>query len=663
MTTREYLVSLYGDRMPLKEEQDRWKLSEIEMFHRSSLFGMSNYYHIPNKSKILVPLRPFAGQAILDLCIESQAREELPQRVAGYKSRQVGWSTWMLGKSLHRSSSSFNRRSMFLVPDEDVANVMASRLGSMIDNTPRFMQAMRRIHNVKHIVFNNPNPKDRLDNPGLNSEIQITVPSPMRGIPPDMITISEYSHMLEKDQLAVTSSILPAMGLSPYTCAVIDTTPNGDDDFYKPLIEKAVDQNRKWIKILEESPRSYTAEEILAGAIGKPDVHRGTWMVAFERWDWHEEYAIRCAQFPRGEISRKPPKKYWDAFLSDVGKNETYGGEEELDLRGKYGVQDEQLYWRRAKIDSIEMPTEDMRLATFHQEFAMSIAGGFVELDKTPFDRRCLDALRRQQRDPIMVGLFNEYEKGLNGVALQHSIATQWQEWRIYATPDPEQQYVLGVDTNQAYESLESDASAAVIMRFSDYKVVAVFTGHVPENILRRQIHLAYKWFHRPYYGIETEGMGYALVRSCIDIGMHNYYAWKRLDRAMPEPTEYPGWQTDNRTRPYMDSKFIENLCHFDPETKKPTPKFNIPDKESIDQICSIRRGDSGSLKHSHGKDDLFDAICICLCLMEDPYGGFHSKKDREAEEQVRKREEFELLFKKALPQSTIRNKPSLANL
>ena len=89
-----------------------------------------------------------------------------------------------------------------------------------------------------------------------------------------------------------------------------------------------------------------------------------------------------------------------------------------------------------------------------------------------------------------------------------------------------------------------------------------------------------------------------------------------------------------------------------------------IPDYEAIKQIQGIRRGDSGSLKHQHGKDDMFDAICICLQLFEDAYGGFHAAQSREAREQARaKQDEFNYLFRKSMPYSSNRSRPALSTL
>jgi hypothetical protein len=658
MTTREYLRSLYGNRLPTREEEETWMLSETEMYYRSAIFAMNNYIKIADKNRNIVPFRPYAGQAILDVCIEAQLREGLPQRVVGFKPRQVGWTTRMLGRSCHHVTSGPNRRAMFLVPDEEVANDKALVFGTMLNSLPRFLQPMRRLANMKHVQFDNPNPKERMTDPGLNSSMQITVPSSMRGMPPEMLTISEYAHMKEHEQYLVTTGILPAMATSSNTCAVIDTTPNGYDTFYEPLVREAYDSNKKWMRKLELSNRSFTAQEILAGAIGAPDnLYDSSWLLAYVRWDWHEEYAARCKEFPMGE-ARKPPPQVWRGFQADIGKNPMFGEDEEITLREKFGLKDEQLYWRRQKIKSFKVPSVEMRLATFHQEFSMSVEEGFVQLEMSPFDHTALQKLIAMRRDPIAEGLLIE-ENGVIGV--RHSLASAYQRWRVYVPPSPGDKYAIGVDTNQAYGSLESDPSAVVVMRYRDRKVCAVYTGHVPGHVLREQVFLAYRFYLRAYLGVETAGMGYQLVRDLVDMGVSNFYSWKRLDRTMPEPSEYPGWQTDDRTRPIMDSKFIEHLCYRDPVTYKVEPKFNIPDYETIKQIQGIRRGATGSLKSAHGKDDIFDAICICLCLFDDPFGGFHKPQvETPPQEQA---EEFKRLFRGINGGTFDRNRPNLANI
>jgi hypothetical protein len=388
-------------------------------------------------------------------------------------------------------------------------------------------------------------------------------------------------------------------------------------------------------------------------------LYEAEWLVAFEPWHWHEEYTIKDAAHPRGQ-SKKPPAPIWREFMASIGKVDVYGGEEEMDLMKRHGVTPEQLYWRRRTIKSYKMPTDEMRLATFHQEFAMSIEGGFIELTKNPFDRSAMDALVRMRKDPLGTGLLKRREDGVIGCA--RSMGSPWHQWRIYDTPESNEKYCMGIDTAEAYESTEADFSACAVMRYRDRKVVAVYIAKVPEHIMREQLFLAYQWYGRAYMGIETKGMGYRLVRTLIAMGVQNYYSWKRTDKAMPEPTEFPGWQTDDRTRPLMDNTFIEHLCARNPETGKAEPSLIIEDWDAIKQIQGIRRGDSGSLKHAHGKDDLFDAITICLCLIDDPWGGGYIKR-KEADERE-KRYEFESLFSASMPHGpTSRSRPTLASL
>jgi len=652
MTTAQYLRATFGETTPQAGDHEKWRIAEIRQFHSSPLFAISNYMRTADKSGNLLHIRPFAGQAIMDVCIESQRRRGVRQRVVGVKSRQVGWSTWTLGRMLHNSMMK-NRRAMFLVPDEDVAAVMATRLGTMINSLPVFMQPMRRIQNIKHIVFANPNPKDRIERPGLGSELQITVPSPMRGIPPQFLGISEFSHMLPQAQLDVSSSIIPAIPMTEHSCIIIDTTPNGFDDFYYPTVMEAVERNPNWVRRLEYSKGTFTAQEILSGALGEPDrPDEGDWVPAFEPWRMHEEYSVRTDEDPQGEL-RKPRKELWAAFLADVGKNARYGGEEETDLRDRFGTSDGRLYWRRKKIDSYPMPTLDMRLATFHQEFGNTIAETFIESGKTPFDRDCLNALLRQERPPAARGCLRT-EDGQIGI--DTTFHSDWQEVRVYAPPEVGEQYSIGIDTNVAYENPEADATVAMVVRFRDNKVVAIYVARTSEHILRQQIFLLYRWYFNAYYAVELKGMGYQLARSLIEMGASNYYSWKRLDSEMPEPSKFPGWETSGKTRPIMDSVFTELLCKRD-DGNRPIPDIIVPDQQTLREIQGLTRQPSGALKSSNGKDDCYDALCIALCIARDPYGGFHRSKDGPTDAD---RRDFERLFNRM---NSDRNRPNLANI
>src|ERR1700692_2978392 len=659
MSVPEFYVNKYGSDTPEPGHENIWRVALTKQMHDSYVFTAENFLYIADKSGNLTTMKPFVGQAILDYTLDSRLRNNLPGRVGEVKVRQIGWTLRNIGPGLHFCLDE-NRRSLLLVDDEDVEKEQATRLGTMLNGLPGWMQPMRRIQNMKHYVLDNPNPKDRLANPGLNSAIQITVPSSFRGVPTGFVCIMEYAHMDSQRQSDVMSGIISAMPLSPHSILIIDTTPAGIDDSYYPMIMEAIEDNPKWTRRIENWKGELTAQEVYDGILGVPDTvskgYPGVMIPAVCPWRLHEEYDVRSKVNPKGEIKRPFSKEQQAETLSTLGQIAKYGAEEEFELRDKYGVSLSRLFWRRRKIDGYKMPTDEMKLLTFRQEFfGCTIAEAFIESGSAPFDRASLDTISRQEKEPVAVGLFRGEDE------FDHHAANQWQEIRIYAPPQNGEKYTMGVDTDIAYESPDSDATVAQVVRFRDNKIVLTYEARVPSYLLRQQLLFIYRWYFNCYYAIETMGIGYELVRTCMDQGMSNVHYWKRYDADYPEPSKYPGWQTDAKTRPLMDQTFTELACYRNRETGKPEPDIIIPDAKTIREIRGLSRTPTGAYKSSRGKDDHYDALCIALCIARDPYSGLHRKNE---EEEAEKKKEFEERFI-AMTRMGVsdRNHPSLSEL
>ncbi len=657
-TVPAFFKSKYGvDDCP-PEMTNIWRLALTGEVHRSYTFFASNFAYVADKRGEATLLKPFVGQAILRYTLDSQLRAQLPGRICEIKARQVGWTVENIARALHFCLDE-NRQALILVDDEEVAQEQARRLGTMLNGLPQFLQPKRRIQNLKHLIFDNPNPKDRIRNPGLASQIQITVPSSFRGVGGSIcVIISEYAHMQAERQNEIQMGLVSALPQTPYTILVYDTTPNGFDDSYYPMAIESAEENPKWCKKIENWKGELKAEDVMNGILGLPDCvehgYPGILVPAMCPWRLHEEYSARSRITPRGEL-RPMTKPQRDETLDTLGKVSRYGGEEELDLRDRFGVCLERLWWRRRKIDGYKFPSEEGKLLTFRQEFMTTIEGAFVDSGGTPFDRAAMDALARQERPPIARGLFLEEDKFDH-----HSLNTTWHEVRIFAPPQPGEKYTMGVDTDIAYESPDSDATVATVVRFSDRKVVCVYEARVPSHLLIEQLYCIYKWYFNCYYAIETAGMGYDLVRRCIDRGMGNCHYYKRYDADYPEPTRFPGWETNKITRPFMDQTLTEMLCHRNPESGKAEPLFNVPDAKTIKEIRGLSRTNSGSFKSSRGKDDHVDALDIALCIALDPYSGL-IRHEQEVEE--KRKEEFESSFKWFTQGRRNRNRPTLAEL
>lgn len=637
MTVDEFLRWKFDNKPFTKDQETAWQYAEMRQFVRSHHYAVSNYFITRDElTNDLLPMRPFTGQAILSTCFESQYQAGYPRFIIEFKPRQCGWTSWNLGYACHNALLP-NRGSLVLVDDEDVANKIATKIGTMINGLPAWMQPMRRIQNLKQFHFENPNPKERIEVPGLNSSLQIAVPTSFRGDTPPFVLISEFAFMSDDRKALVTEGLIPAMHMTEHVSIIIDTTPNGFDAYYEPMIREAMDDNPKWTKRIMNA-RHLTAEKVLGGILGIPDrLDRPIPAISF--WHHHEGYSTKDEN-PRAEL-RRMTKAQLDELHDTLGKLPRYGGEEETHLQKYWDLHPAKLYWRRRKIDSYKMPTPESRLLTFHQEFPSDIDSAFVNYEHSPFDQECMDALMRKACSPQATGILRKNNEGVIGV--DQSFKSDWQEWRIYDPPRAGERYSMGIDTNIAYESLTSDATVVQIVRWRDQKLCATYEARVPEYILREQIHLAYQWYGHPYYAPETKGIGYALVRSLIDMGMDNVYYWKRLDKDHPEPSSFPGWETTERTRPLMDECLVQIICNRNRETNLPEPLAIIPDRKTLRELAGLTRTTTGALKAASGKDDHSDALAIALLLQRDPWGGFH--KDVNVPTSFDKRDDFDRLF------------------
>lgn len=664
LSVPEFLVSKFGTIDTPPGQENEWRVALTRQAHESYLFFASNFVYIANKAGEMTLLKPFVGQAILDVAIDSQLRAGLPGRVCTVKARQLGSTTVILSRILHYCLDE-NKNGLILVDDDDVAEIQAKRLGTMLNGLPGWFQPKRRIQNLKHIHFDNPNPKDRIAHPGLESGIQITVPSSFRGAPAGIVCVSEYAHMPTERQQAVQMGVISAMPLTRFSILLIDTTPNSMDDSYYPMVMEAVDDNPKWTKKIENWKGELFPKDVFDGILGVPDTvskgYPGIMVPAISPWRIHPEYTCRSKIFPLGEIS--PLTKNQRAETEDtLGKLSGYGGEEEIDARDRYGLSTERAFWRRRKIDGYKLPTEESKLLAFRQEFlGGTIESSFIDSGRPPFDRACLDALMRQRREPIARGLFLEEDK----LDVQHPENLAYQEVRVYAPPQNGEKYTMGVDCDQSFESVDSDATVAQVIRYRDNKVVCTYEARVPSYMLILQLFCLYRWYFNAYYAIETKGMGYDLVRRCIDKGMNNVHYWKRYDAEHPEPSKYPGWETTSHTRPAMDQAATELICYRNRETHKPEPQIIIPDAKTLKEIHKLVRSDTGAYKSDRGHDDHYDAMCIAICIARDPYSGLHHLKEDQEHEDRKRRAEMEAAFSKMTKIGRLgsRNRPDLADI
>lgn len=646
----------------LQERAQEVQGALYQQFFDSPVWAIRNFFYTVNKETEIVALDPWRGQTIHDIAIESQRRRKLPQRVVEIKARQVGFTAWNLARAFHAALHP-RMKVGILVEDEDVANSLMLRVGEMYNNLPAWMRPMKRIDNPGEVVFDNPSAKSRDEIQGLNSRIIITVPASLRGFTPNYFIWSEAAFC--KKWRDVEKGVLSGMAANYRSCVIIDTTPNGFDEFYRPKVVEAVARNPKWVARWERKGPP-TVTELRAGILGEPD-RPDAYVPSFCPWHWHEEYTTKNEEPKFGQLPKIDAKQL-QHIKATLGKLEQFGGEEEIELVERYGVSLFRIYWRRWKIEN---DTEGAdwweRLLTFRQEYMTRWDSGFINLGRGAFDAKGLDVLARRVdgkpwgvRPPLIEGGF-VLDRDTGRICVSRLEGSDYLSVRIWAMPERGEEYVCGVDTSMAYNSLDADANVMQIIRRRDRKQVGVITARVPPQIFRDQCTLAYKMYNKPYTAIEMEGNGYDLAHQMWEKGCTNQYFYRRFDQPSEEsPTKYLGWETNDKTRATAQRIIVEAIARRGPDGTTPEPDLIVCDDITMRELQDVTRDPYGEIaNHSDGHDDHFMALMIALAADEDPWMRYHEKTPRE------QKQELNALIRKlgVFPTSSDRNHPKYEDL
>lgn len=594
------------------------------------IFMIRNSFHTVSKSHELVSIEPFKAQIVLDITCESQRRIGVAERVITIKYRQLGSTTWFLGRGMQKGLQP-NNIIVVMVPDDEVAKTINKRVGDIYNNLG-WMTPMRRIENQKNVTFSNPDPRTRDFDKGLDSQIVIVVPGPLRGISPiSTLILSEFAHIGDTSNIDPTTmldGVLTGMSKGPETAVYIDTTPNGYDEDYWPMAKEAIDRNPKWVKSWLKIP-FLSKKEIIEGALGLPDRPDVGWVPYFSPFTAHEEYTTRdyspVAQRPRLTAERKRELE------ASLGKMSKYGNDEEIELIKKYGATLGTLAWRRYTIDNdIQGFDERQKLLTFRQEYAHSWESCFVDYGNSAFDPLGLEAISKMGREPTGRGLLRQgNEGGFLRWYIDHNLY-EWDEMRFWAPSEGTEKYVIGVDLGWNFESLECDQTYAHVFRRRDRKQVAVYESRAPMHRVRECLYSLYRYYNNALIGVETKGPGKNLCYELWQMGVRNQYRWKRLDQEMPEETKWLGWETGPNTRPGMEGILMEEIAHRDP-SGEPMPGIILRDQKTIDQLRSLKRypDNGGKIKARSGShDDAADGLMITLAVDRDPLNPYMPKRE-----------------------------------
>lgn len=456
---------------------------------------LPRFLKIRTKGGKIVPLVMNKPQRRLYEVIREQRQSGRPVRVIILKARQMGFSTVTEALMFHDKATRFNRSGMVLAHKEEATANLFRMTKLFYDCLPQEIRPQRQASNAQELVFNTPTKGKGL---GLNSRIKCATAGGQgvgRSDTLDSVHMSEFAFW-PGDKRETFTGIMQAVPDIPDTMVVIESTANGFDDF-KHLWDDAV---AAWNR-------------------GERD---GFQPVFFPWWEM-EEYR------------RTPPPGFQPT-------------EDERELAATYGLDDEQLAWRRWCIKNNCAGDKDK----FRQEYPASPDEAFISSGTCVFDQEALVRRREEVKDePWERGSFRyDYREGAPRGQKITNIKWEPNERgmiRLHRKPKEGYPYVIGGDT----AGTGSDKFTGQVLCNTTGEQVAVLQHQFDETLYARQMYCLGMWYNAALIGVETNYSTYP-EKELERLGYPNLFVRKREDTFTGKTVDAFGFETTSKTRPLI---------------------------------------------------------------------------------------------------------------
>lgn len=510
-----YLTSIASGR---KREREAFRYACSTVREPTAREFIEKELSIVDLRKHLVALALNRPQAILErLWVEDEGKATGIRWII-LKARQEGCSTWIQAH-LFESATRGAHVSALTVAHRNKA---ADKIFSI---TRRFYRRLRfhlhaRFASRREIEFEEPIGSTLTFDSAQNEDVG-------RAGTLQMLHLSEVAFWPRPDE--TFTSVMQCCPGTEGSVAIIESTANGASGFF---YERWQEANR-------------------AGS---------EWRPIFLPWHIHHEYRLGFGS-PR---EREEFERSLDM--------------EELDLRGKHGLELEQLKWRRWCIQV----NCGGSLRKFHQEYPTTPEEAFLTTGSALFDRRRLLSIQSLIVPSIeRVDLVPEAPNGrceFNVVPRAEGPVEVWER------PQPGKKYVVGIDSSEGLE--EGSRSAVHVMRLEDCVQVAEIDAAGMEIFPFADLCVGLGfWYNEAFTIGEANKDGVAVLARMRDRGYRFLYIERSMDRVTKKVKTRLGWYTSSTSRPIVIALCSDNLQTEDP---------GIRSKNLLNQLLTYPRA-----KHS----------------------------------------------------------------
>ena len=503
---------------------------------------MEKNLFIRTKDARIVPLRLNPAQERLYEALEAQRAAGRPMRVIILKARQLGFSTLAEALIFQRTATKENVNSLVVAHREDSTANLFKMSKLFFERLPEEERPLHRNSNARELVFESPerDPEKKAKAPGLMSRIRCQTAGGSgigRSDTLQNVHLSEFAFW-GGDKTATWTGILQAVPAQPETMVIVESTANGFDEFH-----------RLW----EAAVRGESDFEPLF-------------------FPWFENRDYRRPVPPGEEFSAA-----------------------ELALGARYGLDGEQLMWRRWCIRN--NCAGDERI--FRQEYPSCPDEAFLTSGQAVFDNELVRARREQAEKPVMRGYF-EYDLGADPTVLKN---IRWRESgegiiKIYQKPHSRRPYVIGGDT----AGTGSDWFTGQVLDNTTGVQVAVLRHQYDEDQYARQMYCLGRFYNDALLAVEVNYSTYP-VKMLSLLGYPRLYVRELPDTYTGGVKEAFGFETTSRTRPVIIAELVRAFREH--------PDI-VTDDATLGEMLTFQYNDSRRPEAMPGEhDDLVMALAI----------------------------------------------------
>lgn len=506
------------------------------------------YLKVKAKSGKSVPLVFKRAQRIVHEKAEEQLRTTGKVRMIILKYRQGGISSYIQGRVYHKTTHTLGL-SAFIITHEDKATKnlfnITKRFYDNIENP--YMKPRKGASSAKELTF-----------PAMDSSYQVATAGTKevgRSHTAQLFHGSEVAFWANADLHA--AGIGETVGDEPGTEMFLESTACGIGNWFF----------NAW----------YDAKR------GRSD-----YIAVFLGWNLEEAYRVPAPH---------------DFVRTSSDDNEF---ENEVVLAEEYGLDNDQLMWRRQKIIKLG-------LDLFKQEYPINDDEAFRYSGKTFFQKSKIDLMRHRAKEPLYRGTLEQVG---DDIRFTHDPDGDIEVWEM---PRKGESYVCGVDVSEGKEldGAKNDQHSINIVRRGDRPVqVARAAPNIGPDELGRLGVLMCLWYNYAVIGPERNNMGLATVIAIQDTGYENVYMMHEAEadnEKGDKESSKPGWHTNIATRGVLCNDLRQAIREG---------TIIVNSEISIGQFGTFVRNRQGKPEAASGclDDEVFSlGICLQLIKRTDP--------------------------------------------